>query len=68
MLAWHSRQHAPEPRLTHPLADHACAQVWKREQAAAAEQRKLEELRKQMEDERKHHEMQELAVAAGHKK
>jgi hypothetical protein len=42
-------------------------EVWKREQAAAAEQRKLEELRKQYEDERKNAEFTEMAAAAGFK-
>jgi hypothetical protein len=42
-------------------------EVWKREQAAAAEQRKLEELRKQYEDERKNEEYTDIAVQAGYK-
>jgi hypothetical protein len=43
-------------------------EVWKREQAAAAaEQRKLEELRKQYEDERKNAEFTQMAENAGYK-
>lgn len=42
-------------------------EVWKREQAAAAEQRKLEELRKQYEDERKNTEFTQMAEEAGYK-
>ena len=43
-------------------------QVWKREQQAAAEKKKLEELRKQYEDERKNQELVQLAESAGHLK
>lgn len=42
-------------------------EVWKREQAAAAEQRKLEELRKQYEEERKNAEFTQMAADAGYK-
>jgi hypothetical protein len=42
--------------------------VWKKEQEAAAEERKLEELRKQLEDEKKANEYVEIAEAAGHKR
>ncbi|GFH22733.1 Cir_N domain-containing protein [Haematococcus lacustris] len=43
-------------------------QVWKREQKAAAEQKKLEELRQQYEDERKNQEIIQIAQDAGHGK
>ncbi|GFH13146.1 Cir_N domain-containing protein, partial [Haematococcus lacustris] len=42
--------------------------VWKREQKAAAEQKKLEELRQQYEDERKNQEIIQIAQDAGHGK
>jgi hypothetical protein len=42
-------------------------EVWKREQQAEAEQRKLEELRKQYEDERKNAEFTQMAEDAGFK-
>ncbi len=41
-------------------------EVWKREQAAAAEQRKLEELKKQYEEERKNAEFTQMAEDAGY--
>ncbi|KAL6763689.1 hypothetical protein V8C86DRAFT_192422 [Haematococcus lacustris] len=43
-------------------------EVWKREQKAAAEQKKLEELRQQYEDERKNQEIIQIAQDAGHGK
>jgi hypothetical protein len=42
-------------------------QVWKREQKQAAEQKKLEELRKQYEEDRKNQEMTQIAEAAGYR-
>eukprot|EP00191_Tetraselmis_sp_GSL018_P009730 CAMPEP_0177609484 /NCGR_PEP_ID=MMETSP0419_2-20121207/19119_1 /TAXON_ID=582737 /ORGANISM="Tetraselmis sp., Strain GSL018" /LENGTH=437 /DNA_ID=CAMNT_0019104423 /DNA_START=97 /DNA_END=1412 /DNA_ORIENTATION=+ len=41
-------------------------EVWKREQEYAKEQKKLQELKKQIEDERKREELQEVAAAGGH--
>ncbi len=41
-------------------------QVWKRQQAAAAEAKKAEELRKQLEEERKQNEFKMIAESAGH--
>ena len=49
----------------------ACActlQVWKKEQEAAEEAKKLEEIRKQYEDERKVEEMMGEAARAGYSK
>lgn len=51
----------------HPARMQNLEEVWKREQAAAAEQRKLEELRKQYEDERKNAEYTQIAEDAGYK-
>jgi hypothetical protein len=51
----------------HPGRMQNLEEVWKREQAAAAEQRKLEELRKQYEDERKNAEFTQMAENAGYK-
>jgi hypothetical protein len=50
-------------------ADQRClpSQVWKREQKQAAEQKKLEELRKQYEEDRKNQEMTQIAEAAGYR-
>ncbi len=45
-----------------------CAEVWKREQAAAAEAKKVEELRKAYEEERKKDEFVQIAHEAGHLK
>jgi len=42
-------------------------EVWKREQEYAKEQRKLEDLRKQIQEERKREELDEVAMAGGHK-
>ena len=47
---------------------HTYLQVWKRQQAAAAEARKAEELKKQLEEERKQNEYLQLAESAGHLK
>jgi hypothetical protein len=41
--------------------------VWKREQEAEREKRKVEDLRKQYEEERQRQELEEVAEAAGHK-
>ena len=53
--------------LSHP-AFAACAQLWKAEEKAAAEQRQLEELRKQYAAEREAEELREVAIAGGHLK
>lgn len=49
---------------------HGCfvVQVWKREHNAAQEAKKLEELKKQYEEERKNEEMLGIAKSAGHLK
>ena len=44
------------------------AQLWKAEEKAAAEQRQLEELRKQYAAEREAEELREVAIAGGHLK
>lgn len=49
----------------HPARHQNQEEVWKREQAAAAEKRSMEELRKQMEDERAKEELFRVARAAG---
>lgn len=41
--------------------------VWKKEQEHAKEQNKLEDLRKQIADERQKEELEMIAAAAGHK-
>lgn len=41
--------------------------VWKKEQEHAKEQNKLEDLRKQIADERQKEELEAIAAAAGHK-
>ena len=41
---------------------------WKREQAAEKEERKLQEIRTQIEQERQNEELQQVAVAAGVKR
>lgn len=60
----------PPPDLQgwHPGSYKNTEKVWQKEQEAAAEQRKLEELRKQMEDERRANEYVEIAASAGHKR
>jgi hypothetical protein len=50
----------------HPARFSNQEEVWKREQAKAAEERKAEELRKQLEEERKQNEFVQLAESAGH--
>ena len=52
----------------HPASFKNTEKVWKKEQEAAAEERKLEELRKQLADERRANEYVELADKAGHKR
>ncbi|KAI8472763.1 MAG: hypothetical protein J3K34DRAFT_367180 [Monoraphidium minutum] len=52
----------------HPGSFKNTEKVWKKEQEAAEEQRKLEELQKQMEDERRANEYVEIAASAGHKR
>jgi cell division protein FtsL len=49
----------------HPASFRNQEEVWKRQQAAEAEARKAEELRKQIEDERKRDEMGQIAESAG---
>jgi hypothetical protein len=51
----------------HPASFRNVEEVWKREQQAAAEARKAEELRKQIEDERKRSELTQVAEDAGFK-
>ena len=43
-------------------------EVWKKEQEYASEQRKLVELQKQIKEERKREELEEVAAASGHVK
>lgn len=50
----------------HPSRPQNLEEVWKRELAAEAEAKRVEELRKQYEDERKRGEYTQLAVEAGH--
>lgn len=50
----------------HPSNLRNVEEVWKREQKAEAEQRKLEELKKQLDEERKKQEFLDIAEAAGH--
>jgi hypothetical protein len=52
----------------HPGSFKNTEKVWKKEAEAEAEQRKLEELRKQLEDEKKANEYVEIAESAGHKR
>jgi hypothetical protein len=49
----------------HPGSFRNQEEVWKREQQAAAEERKLNEMRKQLEEERKKHEYSQIAHDAG---
>jgi hypothetical protein len=49
----------------HPGSFRNQEEVWKREQQAAVEERKLEDLRKQLEDERKKQEFSQIAHDAG---
>ena len=49
----------------HPASFRNVEEVWKREQAAAAEERKAEELRKQIQEERKRDELSQIAENAG---
>lgn len=49
----------------HPGSFRNQEEVWKREQQAAAEQRKVEELQKQMQEERKQDEFHQLAADHG---
>ena len=49
----------------HPGSFRNQEEVWKREQKAEAEERKLEELRKQLVDERKKEEFSQIAHDAG---
>ena len=42
--------------------------MWKKEQEAAEEERKLEELRKQLEEEKRANEYVEIAASAGHRR
>lgn len=50
----------------HPARFSNQEEVWKREQAKLAEERKAEELRKQLEEERKQNEFIAIAESAGH--
>lgn len=50
----------------HPARPQNLEEVWKREQAAAAEAKKAEELRKQLEEERKRSEFVQMAMDTGH--
>lgn len=50
----------------HPANMKNVEEVWKREQKAEAEKRKMEELQKQMNEERKRDEFVQIAVDAGH--
>jgi hypothetical protein len=50
----------------HPARPQNLEEVWKREQKAAAEAKKAEELRKQLEEERKRSEFVQMAMDTGH--
>lgn len=50
----------------HPASYRNVEEKWKREQQAEAEKRKVEELQKQLEDERKKNEFVQLAQDTGH--
>lgn len=50
----------------HPARVQNLEEVWKREQKAIAEEQKAEELRKQIEEERKRGEYLQMAADAGH--
>jgi hypothetical protein len=50
----------------HPARPQNLEEVWKREQQAAAEAKKAEELRKQLEEERKRSEFVQMAMDTGH--
>lgn len=63
-----ARPPPPPTQGWHPGSFRNTEKVWKKEQEAAAEDRKLEELRKQLEDEKKANEYVELAAAAGHRR
>jgi hypothetical protein len=52
----------------HPSSNRNMEEKWKREQKAEAEQKKLEELQNQMEEERKRGEFLDLAASTGHLK
>jgi hypothetical protein len=60
--------HTPLSKGWHPGSFRNTEKVWKKEQQAAEEQRKLEELQKQLEEERRANEYVEIAAAAGHKR
>lgn len=62
------RPHTRAPQGWHPGSFKNTEKVWKKEQEAEAEKRKMEELQKQLEDERKANEYVEIAAAAGHKR
>lgn len=50
----------------HPARPQNLEEVWKREQKAAAEAKKTEELRRQLEEERKRSEFVQMAMDTGH--